>query len=112
MIQIYSNQLPVINEVKINNYQLYHSILSKKKLYKINQKFITILNKLISNYNFIYRQYTNKKFLIFTNKKSINKITNINFNFFSKIHSTLKNSKINNHLISISTDFTLNYQNL
>ncbi|TKA59055.1 hypothetical protein MBOVa_4610 [Mycoplasmopsis bovis 8790] len=112
MIQIYSNQLPVIGEVEIDNYQLYHSILSKEELYKVNQEFIAILDELVTNYNFVYRQYTNGKFLVFTNKESIDKMASVDFGFFSKIHSALKNSKINNHLISISAGFALGYQNL
>ncbi|WP_029513763.1 GGDEF domain-containing protein [Mycoplasmopsis primatum] len=112
MIEVYSDQLPVIGEVEIDNYQLFQSILSEEELYKVNREFMSILDELVVNYNLAYRQYTNGKFLVFTNKISIKKMSEINFSFFSKIHSALRSSKINNLLISISAGFALGFENL
>nr|WP_233750074.1 hypothetical protein [Mycoplasmopsis agalactiae] len=94
MIQVYSNQLPVIGEVEIDNYQLYHSILSKEELYRVNQEFIAILDELVSNYNFVYRQYTNGKFWYLLTKNQLIKWLALTLVFSLKFTQRLKIQKL------------------
>ncbi|WP_373422717.1 DHH family phosphoesterase, partial [Mycoplasma tauri] len=110
--KIYRDQLSVIGEMEIDNYQLYNSILSEEEIYKVNQEFISILDELVVNYNFTYRQYTSGKFIIFTNKESIDKMSKINFSFLSRIHNVLSESKTNNILVSVSAGFAVGFKNL
>lgn len=110
-IKIYDSQLPVIGELEIDNYQLYQSILSEPELYILNKSLIGILDNLVGEYNLVYRQYTNSKFLLFTNKESIEKMKDVNFNFFSKLHNIFIKSKQNNFKMSISVGFAEGFKN-
>ncbi|MGV2392447.1 UNVERIFIED_CONTAM: hypothetical protein O8I53_05410 [Campylobacter lari] len=112
MVDIYDAELSVIGEIEIDNYQLYQSILSEEEIYKVNKTFINILDNLVDKYNFIYRQYTNGKFLVFTNKESIEKMQDVNFDFFIKLHRALEDSKQSNIIISVSAGFACGYRSL
>ncbi|WP_338822491.1 DHH family phosphoesterase [Mycoplasmopsis felifaucium] len=112
MLDIYNSESAVIGEIEIDNYNLYRSILSEEELYNVNKHFIALLDNLVANYNFVYRQYTNGKFLIFTNAESINKMKELNFNFFAKLHNALKETAQSNFIMSCSAGFAVGFSSL
>lgn len=112
MIDIYNNESAVIGEIEVDNYALYQSILSEEELYTVNQTAINLLDDLVAKYNFVYRQYTNGKFLIFTNRESIEVMSAINFNFFAKLHGALRNTSQNTLILSCSAGFAYGYRSL
>ncbi|BBA22560.1 hypothetical protein MBVR141_0878 [Mycoplasmopsis bovirhinis] len=93
-------QMPVLGEIEIDNYPLYQSILSEEQLFKINSILMNTLNEYSQRYNFIYRQYTNGKFLIFTNEDSIHKLIQENFRLFFDIKSAISDTLIKKLTIS------------
>ncbi|VEU75782.1 putative bifunctional signaling protein/50S ribosomal protein L9 [Mycoplasmopsis maculosa] len=109
---IYDAELSVIGEIEFDNYQLYQSILSEEDIYKINKVFINILDSLVQKYNLIYRQYTNGKFFVFTNKESLKKMEETNFSFLKPLHKALEQSKQSNIIISVSAGFATGYRKL
>ncbi|SYV96989.1 Predicted signaling protein consisting of a modified GGDEF domain and a DHH domain, partial [Mycoplasmopsis edwardii] len=96
-------QMPVIGEIEIDNYQLYQSILSEEQLFKINKVVIDSINEYTEKYNLAYRQYTNGKFLIFTNEQSLKQLINENFDLFLQVNKRLDDPSINK--ISLSGGF-------
>ncbi|MBU4690603.1 DHH family phosphoesterase [Mycoplasma sp. ES3157-GEN-MYC] len=104
-MQIYSQEQAVVGELEIDNYWLYQSILSEEQLYNLNKSVITVLDNLVQTYNLIYRQYnTNGKFLLVTNKISLDKMIDAKFEFFDKLHQVLKTDN-NNIVVSVSAGF-------
>ncbi|MBU4693915.1 DHH family phosphoesterase [Mycoplasma zalophidermidis] len=104
-MQIYSQEQAVVGELEIDNYWLYQSILSEEQLYNLNKSVITVLDNLVQTYNLIYRQYnTNGKFLLVTNKISLDKMIEAKFEFFDKLHQVLKTDN-NNIVVSVSAGF-------
>lgn len=102
---LYQNELSVIGEIEIDNYALYQSILSEEQMYNLNKSVISVLDYLVQKYNFVYRQYnTNGKFLVITNRISLNKMIAQNFVFFDELHSKLK-TLTNNIVVSVSAGF-------
>lgn len=75
----------VVGELDIDNFQQYQVTLSEEDQFKIQSKVIKLLDKLSEQYNFIYRQYVNGKFIIFTNEKSLNLMIKTNFDFLDDI---------------------------
>ncbi|WP_027120885.1 GGDEF domain-containing protein [Mycoplasmopsis lipofaciens] len=105
-LDIYKNESIVIGELEIDNFQLYQSILSEEQIYNVNKEVVLVLDSLVDKYNLVYRQYnTNGKYLIITNKESMEKMANKNFSMFAKLHKVLKN-KDNNLIISVSIGFS------
>ncbi|MEE3928192.1 DHH family phosphoesterase [Mycoplasmopsis ciconiae] len=68
-----NEQKIVIGEIEIDNYQLYQSILSEEQLFNINKQVINKIEKCAQEqgYNLIYRQYTNGKFIVICNEKTL-----------------------------------------
>lgn len=110
-LKIYENELTVLGEVEIDNYQLYQSILSEEQLYNLNKEVVNVLDSLVVAYNLVYRQYTNGKFLIITNKESLDKMIKRNFDFFDNLHDVLKSST-KGVLVSVSAGFAIGTRNL
>ncbi|MCS4536719.1 MULTISPECIES: DHH family phosphoesterase [unclassified Mycoplasma] len=108
---MYDEELSVIGELEIDNYALYQSILSEDQLYKLNQNVISMLDGLVQKYNLIFRQYnSNGKFLIITNKGSLDKMIQVQFDFFKSLHNILKTQN-NNIIVSISAGFAYGSNN-
>ncbi|AMD81175.1 signaling protein [Mycoplasmopsis canis PG 14] len=103
-------QMPVIGEIEIDNYQLYQSIFSEEQLFTISKTVIDAINEYADKYNLVYRQYTNGKFLIFTNEHTIDKLISENFNLFLQIKNRIKDTSINK--ISISGGFAYGWTSL
>ncbi|MCU4706826.1 DHH family phosphoesterase [Mycoplasma sp. CSL7503-lung] len=103
---IYKNEIweqkPVIAELEIDNYSLYQSILSEEQLFKINSIVINIINECVKKYNIIYRQYTNGKFLIFTNELTLKELIENNFDPFMNIQEDISREEININKLSLS----------
>ncbi|EIE40191.1 DHH family phosphoesterase [Mycoplasmopsis canis] len=103
-------QMPVIGEIEIDNYQLYQSIFSEEQLFTISKTVIDAINEYADKYNLVYRQYTNGKFLICTNEHTIDKLISENFNLFLQIKNRIKDTSINK--ISISGGFAYGWTSL
>ncbi|WP_254616022.1 DHH family phosphoesterase [Mycoplasma sp. OR1901] len=103
---IYKNEIweqkPVIAELEIDNYSLYQSILSEEQLFKINSIVINLINECVKRYNIIYRQYTNGKFLIFTNELTLKELIENNFEPFMNIDDDISREEININKLSLS----------
>ncbi|WP_029609044.1 DHH family phosphoesterase [Mycoplasma simbae] len=102
---LYEQELSVIAELEIDNYSLYQSILSEEQMYNLNKSVVSVLDSLTQEYNLVYRQYnTNGKFLIITNKISLDKMIDKKFDFFDQLHDKLK-TNTNNIVVSVSAGF-------
>lgn len=109
-LQLYEDELTVLGEIEIDNYQLYQSILSEEQLYNVTKEVVIVLDNLVCDYNLVYRQYnTNGKFLIVTNKQALDKMSQVNFKFFDDLHKALKSQNI---IISVSAGFAYGTKNL
>ncbi|TDV24446.1 c-di-AMP phosphodiesterase-like protein [Mycoplasmopsis mustelae] len=86
-------QKSVIGELEIDNYSLLQSVLSEEQLFNVNKVIIDTLNECVERYNLIYRQYTNGKFILITNKISLKKLKQENFAIFTKINERIKNTE-------------------
>ncbi|WP_406613426.1 DHH family phosphoesterase [Mycoplasma corogypsi] len=95
------NQQPVIGEIEIDNFQLYQSILSDEQLFNINQVVIDVIKQYVEKYNLIYRQYTNGKFVIFTNEETLKKLQDTQFNLFMQVHENISDPSISKLTLSI-----------
>ncbi|UWV80459.1 hypothetical protein NW069_03965 [Mycoplasmopsis cynos] len=102
--------MPVIGEIEIDNLQLYQSILSEEQLFTINKVVIDAINEYTEKYNLIYRQYTNGKFLIFTNEHSLNELIKNSFDLFLQIKNRVNDASFNK--ISISGGFAYGWTSL
>ncbi|UUD36393.1 DHH family phosphoesterase [Mycoplasmopsis citelli] len=79
-------QKPVIGEIEIDNFQLYQSILSEEQFFRLNKAVIDTIEEYVKKYNIIYRQYTNGKFVILTNEKTLYELKEDQFDLFMKIN--------------------------
>lgn len=104
-ITLYEDELIVVGELEIDNFNLYQSILSEDQMFNMNKSIIAVLDGLREKYNLIYRQYNaNGKFIVFTNKKSLDEMIKVKFDFFNKLHNVLKTDS-NNIIVSVSVGF-------
>nr|WP_318024396.1 DHH family phosphoesterase [Mycoplasmopsis caviae] len=109
-LQLYEDELTVLGEIEIDNYQLYQSILSEEQLYNVTKEVVAVLDDLVCDYNLVYRQYnTNGKFLIVTNKQALDQMSQKNFKFFDNLHNSLKSQDI---IVSVSAGFAYGTKNL
>lgn len=97
----YEIEKPVIGEVEIDNYQLISSSLSDEELFNVQKTIKDIFDELSKKYNFIYKQYMDSKFTLFTNRENLNKMIINEFKEFNK----LSNTKIDKFKISLSIGF-------
>ncbi|VEU77448.1 Probable manganese-dependent inorganic pyrophosphatase [Mycoplasmopsis meleagridis] len=105
LMNLYDKRTVVIGEVEIDNYQLYQSLLSDDQMFNLNTLVISVLDKLATDYNLVYRQYNpNGKFLIITDKESIEKMQRNNFGFFELTY-TLDRKTDRKFTISLSAGF-------
>ena len=88
------NERKVIAELEIDNFQQYQVVLPEEILFSLQAKVIELLDKMTSEYNLIYRQYLNGKYLVLTNQESIDKILKLNFSFLNKFRVTIKGVKL------------------
>ncbi|EFF41865.1 DHH family protein [Mycoplasmopsis alligatoris A21JP2] len=106
------DQQIVIGEVEIDNFQLYQSILSEEQLFNINKSVINAIEKIIKqdDNNLIYRQYTNGKFIIITNQKTIDLLQEKEFRDLVDIDSDVSLSQGNK--VTLSVGFATGWSNL
>ncbi|NQZ65700.1 MAG: DHH family phosphoesterase [Mycoplasmatales bacterium] len=83
----YSSEKSVIAEMEIDNFQQLQVILPEEELFKVRSSVIKLLDSLVDNYNLIYRQYVNGKFLIYFNKAVLDRFAFDKFKFLDKIRS-------------------------
>ncbi|VEU70398.1 GGDEF domain-containing protein [Mycoplasmopsis glycophila] len=94
-------QSPVIGEIEIDNFQLFQSILSEEQIFTINKIVVDVLKEYVSKYNFVYRQYTNGKFVVFTNENSLQQMIKEEFNGLMDISKRIKNENIDKLSLSV-----------
>ena len=83
----YISEKTVICELEIDNFQQLQTILAEEDLFKVQSNVIHMLDYLAENFNLIYRQYVNGKFLIYTNRSVLDKFIANRFDFFDQIRS-------------------------
>ncbi|WP_426461520.1 DHH family phosphoesterase [Mycoplasma hafezii] len=103
-------QQPVIGELEIDNFQLFQSILSEEQLFTINKVVIDVMNEYVEKYNLIYRQYTNGKFVIFTNENSLQEMCKDGFYELMNINNRIKGQDIGK--LSLSLGFAHGWSSL
>ncbi|UBX97803.1 DHH family phosphoesterase [Mycoplasmopsis synoviae] len=107
----------IVGEIEMDNFQLYKSIYSDEQIFKLNKVLIDSLNTCVNNYDFIYRQYSDGKFIIFTNEESFQTLEKGNFHEFFKIKNNLDlSSKDDVNLLdaklTLSVGFARGWENL
>lgn len=85
ILKQYVSEKLVIGEIDVDNYAQLQVTLSEEELFKIQSNIIKMLDSLTTNYNFIYRQYVNGKYIFFTNQDSLEKLVKNNFDFLDEI---------------------------
>ncbi|VEU78081.1 GGDEF domain-containing protein [Mycoplasmopsis columbinasalis] len=104
IVRSYEKALSVVGEVEIDNYQLYQSLLSVEQFSGLNREVIRALDTLVERFDLVYRQYSNNKFLIITNKSVLDLMREENFEFFRELHNSIKFSDPN-MMLSVSAGF-------
>lgn len=104
----YEVERPVIGEVDIDNFQQYRSSLSGEDLFLIQTTIINTLESLSKKYNLSYKQYSEDKFILFTNRDNLNKMILSKFYEFDELH---KLEIIKNIHISLSIGFGVDSSN-
>lgn len=107
----YEIEKPVIGEAEIDNYQLFRAAFSDDEMFNVQSIVKQLFDNLAKNYNLVYRQYSDGKFLIVTNRDNLNKIMLTNFSAFEKLNNVV----IGKAKLSLSIGFgadTSNYSQL
>lgn len=107
--KFYEIERSVVGEIDIDNFQQYQSLLSEEELFLIQSAVINFFESLVKKYNFVYRQYLNSKFIIFTNKDVLNTMISSSFKDFNKLNEV---DVIKNKRISLSIGFGTDSSNL
>lgn len=107
--KFYEIERPVVGEIDIDNFQQYQSLLSEEELFLVQSAVINFFETLVKKYNFVYRQYLNSKFIIFTNKDVLNTMISNSFKDFNKLNDI---DVIKNKRISLSIGFGTDSSNL
>lgn len=111
-LQLYDDELPVLGQLEIDNLDLYQSTLTNDEFYNLNKGIIELLDSLVEKYNFVYRQnITEGHFLILMNKKTLNELMELKFEFFNSLHDMLKTTN-NNIIVSVSAGFAYGVNDL
>lgn len=103
----YEIEKPVIGEVEIDNYQLFRASFSDDEIFHIQSIIKQIFDNLSKTYNLFYRQYSDGKFLIITNRDNLNKIILTNFEAFEKLNNVI----IGKARLSLSIGFGVDTSN-
>ncbi|WP_168388344.1 DHH family phosphoesterase [Mycoplasma marinum] len=85
----YENEKSVVGELDIDNFQEFQSLLPEEEIFTIQSTIINMLDSLVKEYNIIYRQYVNGKFIIFTDGETLKKLIDSEFAMFTKINTNL-----------------------
>ena len=88
----------VIGELEIDDFQQLQVTLSEEEIFSTQNTVIQTLDKLSEDWNFIYRQYVNGKYIFFTNKEILDKFIERKFDFVEEI----RKKKIENGYLSVS----------
>ncbi|MEA4162381.1 DHH family phosphoesterase [Mycoplasma sp. 4404] len=104
------DQKTVIGEIEIDNYQMYQSILSEEQLYLVNKTIIDTFNEYSKEYNLIYRQYTNGKFIVITDQVSLYNMSKDKFSLFTNIQKNVPDTSIGK--LSLSVGFARGWSSL
>lgn len=102
---------PVIGEVEIDNYQLFRASFSDDEMFNIQTIIKHLFDDLNEKYNLTYRQYSDGKFMILTNRNNLNKMILSNFKDFEIANDLM----IGRSRLSLSIGFgsdTSNYGHL
>ena len=104
----YELERPVLGEIDIDNFQEYRTSLSEEELFVIQSNVIALLEGLSKDYNFSFKQYSEDKFIVFTNRDNLNKMMRHNFKEFESIN---QETAIKNARISLSIGFGVDTSN-
>ncbi|QZE12361.1 DHH family phosphoesterase [Mycoplasma sp. Ms02] len=98
-----NEQKVVIGEIEIDNFQLYQSILSEEQIFNIKNAIVRNLEEYVkdSRCNIIYHQYSNGKFIIITNEKTLRILEEDDFSKFMTFGYTPKLGDTNRLSISV-----------
>ncbi len=91
----------VVGEAEIDNYQLFRTSFSDEDIFSVQSSVKDLFDALSEKYNFVYRQYSDGKFLILTNRNNLNQMILNSFEDFEK----LSNVKIGRIRLSLSVGF-------
>lgn len=106
IITQYGMEQTVFGELEIDNFQLLQSKLKEDEIFKIQKSIVDILDNLNRKYNLSYTQYVNGKFKIITNKESLNKFIQKDFDFFTNINDEFVSEFTDKKTVSISVGFS------
>ena len=104
----YEVERPVIGEIDIDNFQQYRTSLSEEELFSIQSSVINFLESLSKDYNFSFKQYSDDKFIVLTNRDNLNKMMQGNFKELERINKT---EIVKNARISLSIGFGVDTSN-
>ena len=85
ILRQYINEKVAVAELEIDNFTQFQSILPEEEIFKVQSSVIKMLDDLSEQYNLVYRQYVNGKFLIYTNQNALNELVQQKFKFLDKI---------------------------
>ncbi len=81
----YASEKVVLGELEIDNFQQLQSTLPEEELFRAQAQVINLLDRLVTKYNIVYRQYVNGKYIIVTNQKTLDLFIEDKFNFLDRI---------------------------
>lgn len=104
----YEIERPVIGEIDIDNFQQYRTSLSEEELFSIQSTVINFLESLSRDYNFSFKQYSEDKFIVLTNRDNLNRMMQGNFKELERLN---QNEIVKNARISLSVGFGVDTSN-
>lgn len=104
----YEIERPVVGEVDIDNFQQYRNSLSGEDLFLIQTTVVNTLESLTKKFNISFKQYSEDKFILFTNRDNLNKMITSNFSDLERLHEF---EIIKNIRISLSIGFGVDSSN-
>ncbi len=90
----YKSEKTIIGELEIDNFQEYQNILPEEELFQIQSTIIKLLDSLVEEYNVIYRQYVNGKFIIISDEETLTTLADNNFDMFTKLSKSISISGV------------------
>ena len=95
VLRQYVSEKSVVGELEIDNINQLQITLSEDELFKVRSSVTKMLDTLAEEYNIIYRQYVNGKYLIFMDQKTLSRFMANRFNFLDTIRSNKKIEGVN-----------------
>ncbi|UUD36843.1 DHH family phosphoesterase [Mycoplasmopsis equigenitalium] len=111
LVKFYYDQRIVIGEVEIDNFQYYRSLLNEEQIFFMKASATKFLETMSKEFNFLYRQYADGKYIIITYEDSLNKMIENQFKFLEELQYNV-DKNLKNIQLTLSIGIASLFHNL